>query len=324
MSDEIRQAIATGRRTGLYPAAPSPRLNTSIDQQVAAAVDEISNLPRLPYPSTWSVVANHPGVLEYQVMTDDEYQQANKYDMLMRRLQAIQHENPSSWSGSAIAQLLPGGQPTPIKEPGWFGGERSGATPVPPYRYRGVFAPGQPGRTFMDLWMVPFSAVANNVVRPMADLDKAAEAQPAQLNSATGGLYNLARSKDMNPAWSGEQRFVEDQQFYSPDMLRTGGNPALAYRHYGHSGTVDGAELLGDFGYPDHWSRDFLGMALEAPFDFSTTSLGIMGKNAKRAMRYASPAARSAAMQNIGKGVAGEMAVPAAITGVLEAARQGR
>lgn len=320
---DVRTAIEYGRRTGLYPASVGPGMRPSIDQRVNDAVQEVSSLPSVPYPSTWSVVSKHPGVLGYQVMTDNEYQAASKYDMLMRRLQAIQQDDPSAFRRSAIAQLLPDGNPQPIKAPGWFHDRERGADePVPPYRHRGVFAPGQPGRTFMDLWMVPFSAVANNVIRPSYDLDKAVENQPAQLNNATGGMYGLVTGKDMNPAWSSEQRYVESQGFASPSMLATGGKPHLAYQYEGPSGTVDGPQVLEEIGYPDHWSRDFLGIAMEAPLDPATTSLGLMGKNLARAGRYASPAAKRAALGAAGRNLGGELAAPAVWTGVLEGARR--
>jgi hypothetical protein len=188
-------------------------------------------------------------------------------------------------------------------------------------------AEGQPVRTALEVINVPFAAVANNVVRPFLNMERAVEVQPKQLNKATGGLYNALRGEDPNPRWSAEQRFVEAVPFDSPLMTMTRGNPSLAYQQYEapqETGTVDGAELLGDMGMSPGWNRDLLGMVIETPLDPFTTSIGPMVRNAGRAMRYASPAARNAAIRGAALQGAGEFAVPPAVlTGLLEAAKYG-
>lgn len=322
----VRQAIEAGRRTGIYPlptppGMPKTRYDPTVDDSVQEAVEEIRDLPDLPYPSMADVAVNHPGALGYQVMTDDEYQNVNKYDMLMRRLATIQSENPSAFENSPFAMGLTGGTPAPVQDRGPFPVARDLSKPVPPYRHRGVLASGQPIRNFAELWMAPFSAVANNVIRPAYDLDKAVKVQPSQFNTITGGLSNLVQGKEMNPEWSGEREFAGQSDFTSPQMLVTRGDPAKMYKSNEVSGTVDGAELLEDMGYPDHWSRMFLGMALEAPLDPATASLGLIGKNLARSARYASPAARAAALRAAGMSVGGELAAPAALTGGIEAAK---
>lgn len=328
----VRAAIAQGRATGIYglptpTGMPKSDFDPGVDDLVREAARDVMDLPDLPYPSVASVAANHPGVLGYQVLTDDEYQNVNKYDMLMRRLAAIQGENPSGFKSSDVAQRVTLGEdPEPVRDRSWWGrawGSKpsGGHAPVPPYRHRGVLAPGQAVRTALDLWMVPFSAVANSVVRPMYDLDKAVAHQPAVLNTATGGLANLVQGKDMNPAWSGERAFSESAAPLSPAMLMTKGDPAKMYQYDGPSGTVGGEEILTDAGYPEHWSRTALGMLLEAPLDPATASLGMLGKNAARAMRYASPAARNAALRHMGGNLAGELYAPAAMTGLIETAK---
>lgn len=327
-----RAEIAQGRTTGIYglptpPGMPASAFDPGVDDLATEAGRAVMALPDLPYPSTAEVMANHPGAAGYQVLTDPEYQNVNKYDMLMRRLSAIQQENPSAFRRSEVAQSLTGGAtPEPVKDRSlwgraWGSEAGSGYSPVPPYRHRGVLAPGQPVRNAWDLWMVPFSAVANNVVRPMYDLDKAVATQPAQLANATGGISNLIQGNEMNPAWAEERAFSEAAGPLSPAMILTQGNPAQMYKYDGPSGTVDGEEVLKETGYPEHWSRTALGMLLEAPLDPATTSLGLIGKNAARAMRYASPAARNAALRGVGSNVAGELYAPAAMTGALEYGR---
>lgn len=331
-AQQRRAEIAQGRTTGIFGISPPPGhpkgiLDPGVDDLVREAVQDIKALPKVPYPSTAEVMANHPGVAGYQVLTDKEYQNVNKYDMLMRRLQAIQNENPSGYQQSSEAQGVTFGiAPEPVRDRSMWGnalGSKAGDgySPVPPYRHRGFLAPGQPVRNAWDLWMVPFSAVANNMVRPLYDLDKAVTTQPAQLANATGGISNLIQGKEMNPAWAEERAFSESAGPMSPAMLLTQGNPAKMYQYEGPSGTVDGEEILTETGYPEHWSRTALGMLLEAPLDPATTSLGLIGKNAARVMRYASPAARNAALRGVGSNVAGELYAPAAMTGALEYGR---
>ncbi len=330
-----RAEIAQGRTSGIYglptpSGMPASGFDPGVDDLVLEAKADIMALPKLPYPSTAEVVANHPGVAGYQVLTDPEYQNVNKYDMLMRRLEAIQRENPSGFRNSYQANALTGGiTPEPVRDRSMWGNRLgsepgSGYEPVPPYRHRGVLAPGQPVRNAWDLWMVPFSALANNVVRPFFDLDKAAATQPAQLATATGGLSNLIQGKELNPAWSEDLENSKSAGPMSRAMIETQGNPAMhhEYKSKVPSGTVDGEELLTDMGYPEHWSRTALGMLIEAPFDPATASLGLIGKGLGRAMRYASPVARNAALRSVGRNVAGELYAPMGMTGFLEAAKR--
>ena len=332
-----RAEIAQGRTTGLYglstpPGMPQTIFDPGVDDLVREAVQDIKALPKVPYPSTAEVMANHPGVAGYQVLTDKEYQNVNKYDMLMRRLQAIQNENPSGYRQSSDAQGVTFGiTPEPVRDRSMWGnalGSKAGDgySPVPPYRHRGFLAPGQPVRNAWDLWMVPFSAVANNMVRPLYDLDKAVTTQPAQLANATGGLSNVVQGKEMNPAWSEEREFSESAGPLSLPMMVGQGNPGATYLrdggYKGPSGTVEGEEILTEVGYPEHWSRTALGMLLEAPLDFATNSLKLIGKNAAMAMRSTSPVARNAALRGVGSNVAGEMYAPMGMTGILEAAKE--
>jgi len=325
---KIRAAVDVGRTTGIYPLDPS------VEERIQAAMDEVRDLPPAPYPSTASVVANHPGVAGYQVMTDPEYQQATKYDLLMRRLKAIQDDGKYAYRDSPMAQAIEP-NPEPLQDRSfwaraWGTEAPSGYEPVAPYRHRGVMAEGQPVRNAMEVMNVPFAAVANNVVRPFFNLDKAVDVQPKQLNKATGGLYNAFRGEDPNPQWSAEQLFVESVPFDSPMMIDSQGNPARVYEVFKkytpsqETGVVDGSDLLGDMGMQPGWKRNLLGLAIETPLDPFTTSIGPMVKNAGRAMRYASPAARNAAIRGAGMEAAQEFVLPpAALTGLLEAVKYG-
>ena len=326
--EEVRAAVDVGRQTGIFP------LGAGVNERILAAVEEVRDLPDAQYPSTASVVANHPGVASYQVMTDPEYQQATKYDLLMRRLQAIQQEQPDKYKGSPAAEVY-GPKPEPIRDRSFWaqqwGAEPRGAyDPVAPYRHRGLLAPGQPVRNAMEVMNIPFAAVGNNVVRPFFNLDKAADAQPKQLNKATGGLYNAFRGEDPNPQWSDEQRFVEAVDFDSPLMEGSQGNPTRAWDQLQarvpnqQTGEVYGDELLGDAGMSPGLARQVLGAVVEAPFDPFTTAIGPMVKNAGRAVRYASPTARNAALRRVGADATQEFVLPPAVlTGLLEAAKYG-
>jgi len=326
--EEVRASADVGRQTGIFP------LGAGVDERILAAVDEVRDLPDAEYPSMASVVADHPGVASYQVMTDPEYQQATKYDLLMRRLQAIQQEQPEKYKASPAAEVY-GPNPEPIRDRSFWaekwGTEPRGAyEPIAPYRHRGFLAPGQPIRNATEVMNIPFAAIGNNVVRPFLDLDKAAEVQPHQLNKATGGLYNAFRGEDPNPQWSDEQRFVEGIPFDSPLMEGSQGNPTRvweALQKYSpdqQTGEVYGDELLGDAGMSPGAARQLLGMVIEAPLDPFTTAIGPMVKNAGRAMRYASPTARNAALRRVGSAATQEFVLPPAVlTGLLEAAKYG-
>jgi len=326
--DEVQAAADVGRQTGIYP------LGAGVDERIFAAAEEVKGLPDAAYPSVASVVADHPGLLGYQVMTDPEYQQATKYDLLMRRLQAIQQEQPARYGESPAAQYY-GPNPEPIRDRSFWGETwetkpRGAYEPIAPYRHRGFLATGQPITNAVEVMNIPFAAIGNNIVRPFLDLDKAAQVQPKQMNKATGGLYNAFRGEDPNPQWADEQRFVEAMRFDHPLMLGSEGNPTRAWEQLRarmpaeQNGAVYGDEMLGDAGMPPGVARQILGAVIEAPLDPFTTAIGPMVQGAKTAMRAATPAARNAALRGVGRAAVNEFVLPPAVlTGLLESARYG-
>lgn len=337
--------IAQGRLTGIYglPAPegwPALSVDNPVDLEIHAARQEIANLPDTKFPSMASVAANHPGVLGYQVMSDPEYQNAVRYDNLMRRLESIQRGTGMQFRDSPAAGAYTGGtyRPEPMRDRSFWGeywGSKphSGTEQLPPYRHRGVLATGQPLRNMFDLWMVPFSAIANTAVRPMYDLGKAAAEAPEVANKAFGGVPRAIMAVadpnyqgEPNAQWANERKLAENVPFDDPLMVGTQGDPAAFYRSIPSkmpTGTVEGAQILEEVGYPEHWSRNLMGMAIETPFDFAS-GYAKMAKNIGRVGRYASPAARVAAARHAAGGLAGEMAPVAGMTALLEALQRAQ
>lgn len=307
---------------------------------VQQAYDEVKASPPVKYPSMWSIIANHPGAAGYQVMSDPEYQQAVRYDKLMRRLRDIQREHGGlATRESPLFMALTGGHPEPIRDRSFFASawgtpEPSGDEPLPPYRHRGVLAPGQPMRNAFDAYTVPFSAVANTFVRPTYDLDKAAEAAPEVANKTFLGVPRAIRALadpsykgEINKLWANERKFAESVPFDSPAMVYSQGDPAKMFRDMTSMagatdpGVVDGTTVLEEVGYPDHWSRNLAGMALEIPLD-PMSGIGAMAKNAGRLGRFTSPAAKRAAVGGIARGLGSELAPAAGMTAFMEALRR--
>lgn len=307
---------------------------------VQQAYDEVKAAPPVEYPSTWSVVANHPGVAGYQVMSDPEYQQAVKYDKLMRRLRDIQREHGGlATRESPLFMALTNGSPEPIRDRSfwarqWGTPEPSGDKPLPPYRHRGVLATGQPLRNAFEAYTIPFSAVANTFVRPTYDLDKAAKAAPEVANKTFLGVPRAVRALadpsykgEINKLWANERKFAESVPFDDPLMAYTQGDPAQWFRESTaragatDQGVVDGTTVLEELGYPDHWSRNLAGMALEIPLD-PMSGMAAMAKNAGRLGRFASPAAKRAAVGGIARGLGSELAPAAGMTAFMEALRR--
>lgn len=338
--------IALGRLTGIYGLpAPKDWPQLSIDDptelEVQAARKEIAEQPSLPYPSMASVVANHPGVAGYQIMTDPEYQQAVKYDNLMRRLDAIKSARGGmAFRESPTAGLLTDGtyKPEPMRDRSFWGRywgsqPHAGTEQLPPYRHRGVLAPGQPVRNFMELWMAPFSAVANTGVRSLYDLDKAANEAPEVANKMFGGIPRAVRTLtepgykgEINADWATEQKVVESLAFDDPLMIHTRGNPSKFYLQIPREntpGVVEGAQILEELGYPEHWSRDLIGMGAESLVD-PASGFGLVAKSIGRAGRYASPAARNAALRHAAGGLASEAAPAVGWTALMESLRRAQ
>lgn len=333
-----RSQIARGRLTGIY-GDPLPS-ESPVDAEVQYALQDIGATPDTKFPSTASVVANHPGVLGYQVMSDAEYQNAVKYDNLMRRLESIQRGTGMQFRDSPAAGAYTGGtyRPEPMRDRSFWGeywGSKphSGAEQLPPYRHRGVLATGQPLRNAFDMWMVPFSAVANTAVRPMYDLDKAAAEAPEVANKAFGGVPRAIMAVadptyqgEPNPQWANERKFAESVPFDNPAMIETKGDPAAFYRMLPNNrptGTVEGAQILEEVGYPEHWSRDLLGMGAESLVD-PASGFGLVAKSLGRAGRYASPVARNAALRHAAGGLASEATPAAGMTALLEVLRRAQ
>lgn len=338
-----RSEIAMGRLTGIY-GAPNPKdwpvttVDDPVELEARAARQEMADLPDLPYPSTANVMANHPGVLGYQVMTDPEYQQAVKYDNLMRRLEAIKSDRGGmAFRESPTAGLLTGGtyKPEPMRDRSFWGEywkskPHSGTEQLPPYRHRGVLASGQPLRNALELWQVPFSAVSNTAIRPWYDLDKAAAAAPEVANKAFAGIPRAIRAVtepgyegEINQDWADEQRFVENQRFDGEPMLATKGNPANLYRAMqtgSTPGIVEGPEILGELGYPEHWSRDLLGIMGESVLD----PMSGYGAVAKGIGGLGRSGARAQALRTAAGGLASEATPAASMAALLEVLRRAQ
>lgn len=294
-----------------------------IYDRIQQAVDETSQTPRQPYPSMLSVVANHPGVIGHQILTDEEYQQKLKYAALMERLQKIQAEDAEAFNRAVIysepaVNSLSGqrytrdvlGRELEFGEP-----DRS------PYRERGILDPGMPLRNAFDVVQAPFS-VAANTARSAWDLDKAAEEAPYVANKATGGLWNAFQGKDPNEAWAQERALVGKIPFNHTLMFKTKGNPGAALPQLPERGIVEGPQVLKeDFGMPDNWKTDLAGYALEAAADPVTGATAAI-RHLSKGLRAAAPAARAAHALRAGSLFGQEMAMPATWVGIGEANRR--
>jgi hypothetical protein len=294
-----------------------------IYDRIQQAVDETSQMPRQPYPSMLSVVANHPGVLGHQILTDEEYQQKLKYAALMERLQKIQEEDAPGFNQAVIYReparnsLTGEGYMRDVvgRELKFDDIDRS------PYRERGMLSPGMPLRNAFDVMQVPFS-VAANTARSAWDLDKAAEEAPYVANKATGGLWNAFQGKDPNEALAQERALVGKIPFNHTLMFKTKGNPGAALPQLPERGIVEGPQVLKeDFDFPDNWKTDMAGYALEAAADPVTGATSAIRHLAK-GLRAAAPAARAAHALRAGRLFGQEMAMPATWVGIGEANRR--
>jgi hypothetical protein len=306
-----------------------------IYDRIQQAVDETAQMQRQPYPSMLSVVANHPGFLGHQILSDEEYQQKLKYAALMERLQKIQEEDAQGFNQAVIYQEpavnrytgKPYMRDVVGRELEFDDIDRS------PYRERGVLSPGMPLRNAFDVMQVPFSVAANTArglyaagVNDMPMLDRAAKAAPEVANKATGGIWNAVQGKDPNEAWAQERAAVASIPFSHPLMYMGKGNPgAILARDLpplADNGIVEGPQVLKeDFDFPDNWKTDMAGYALEAAMDpaFGMTS-GI--RHLSKAVRAAAPAAKAAHALRAGSLFGQEMAMPATWVGIGEANRR--
>jgi hypothetical protein len=294
-----------------------------IYDRIQQAVDETSQMPRQPYPSMLSVVANHPGVLGHQILTDEEYQQKLKYAALMERLQKIQEEDAPGFNQAVIYReparnsLTGEGYMRDVvgRELKFDDIDRS------PYRERGMLSPGMPLRNAFDVMQVPFS-VAANTARSAWDLDKAAEEAPYVANKATGGLWNAFQGKDPNEALAQERALVGKIPFNHTLMFKTKGNPGAALPQLPERGIVEGPQVLKeDFDFPDNWKTDMAGYALEAAADPVTGATSAIRHLAK-GLRAAAPAARAAHALRAGRRFGPARAMPATWVGIGEASRR--
>jgi hypothetical protein len=270
-----------------------------------------------------SVVANHPGVLGHQILTDEEYQQKLKYAALMERLQKIQAEDTPGFNQAVIYReparnsLTGDGYMRDVvgRELKFDDIDRS------PYRERGMLSPGMPLRNAFDVVQAPFS-VAANTARAAWDLDKAAENAPHVANKATGGLWNAVQGKDPNEAWAAERAEVGKIPFSHPLMFMGKGNPGAVLPQLPDKGIVEGPQVLKeDFGFPDNWKTDMAGYALEAAADPVTGATAAI-RHLSKGLRAAAPAARAAHALRAGSLFGQEMAMPATWVGIGEASRR--
>lgn len=294
-----------------------------IYDRIQQAIDETAQMPRQPYPSMWSVVANHPGVLGHQILTDEEYQQKLKYAALMERLRKIQEEDAPGFNQAVIYrepdfnEFTGKGYMRPVvgRELKFDDIDRS------PYRTRGMLASGMPLRNAFDVMQAPFS-VAANTARAAWDLDKAADEAPHVANKATGGIWNAVQGKDPNEAWAQERATVGRIPFSHPFMFMGKGNPGAVLPQLPDRGIVEGPQVLKeDFGFPDDWKTDMAGYAMEAAVDPVTGATQAI-RHLSRGLRAAAPAARAAHAMRAGSLFGQEMAMPAAWVGIGEANRR--
>jgi hypothetical protein len=302
-----------------------------IYDRIQQAMDETAQAPRQPYPSMLSVVANHPGVLGHQILTDEEYQQKLKYAALMERLQKIQAEDTPGFNQAVIYReparnsLTGDGYMRDVvgRELKFDDIDRS------PYRERGMLSPGMPLRNAFDVMQVPFSVAANTArgiyaagVNDMPMLDRAAKAAPEVANKATGGLWNAVQGKDPNEAWAAERAEVGKIPFSHPLMFMGKGNPGAVLPQLPDKGIVEGPQVLKeDFDFPDNWKTDMAGYAMEAAIDPVTGATQAI-RHLSKGLRAAAPAARAAHAMRAGGLFGQEMAMPAAWVGIGEANRR--
>lgn len=258
-----------------------PLTAPDVDDLVRRAVDEVAAEPARPYPSMWSVIANHPGALTHQILTDEEYQQKVKYDSLMRRLDAIQKQLPDQFRQKVFVDF---GDGKPVR-----GSDlKVGPQDVSPYRQRGMLEEGMPVANAFQVLQAPFSLIANTA-RAAYDMPRAAEEAPYVANKATGGLWNALQGKDPNPSWAEERKWAGQVPFNSPLMLLTDGNPGLAVGikpQEKERGSIEGPDFLkSDFGWKDSLGTDLAGYALEAAVDPVTGATDAVRHAAKAAQK---------------------------------------
>lgn len=288
-----------------------PLTAPDVDDLVDKAYADVRALPKYPYPSMGSVIANHPGFLGHQILTDQEYQEKRKYDELMRRLESIRTDLPDQFRQKKFE--------FPSMRPIMGSDIEFGPQDITPYRKRGVMDEGMPIRNAMQVLQAPFSVVANTA-RAAYDLPKAAEEAPYVANKATGGLWNAAQGKDPNPSWSQEREFAGSIPFDHPLMMVTKGNPGAAYNELydppAERGSIEGPDYLKeDFGFPDSLGTDIAGYALEAAADPITGAAKAMS-HAGKALKVLSPAARNAHALRAAGLLGQEIALPSAWSGV--------
>lgn len=285
-----------------------PLTAPDVDDLVDQAYSDVRALPKYPYPSLGSVIVNHPGVLQNQILTDQEYQEKRKYDALMRRLGQIQEQLPDQFAQKQF--------PVPGSDPIYGRDIQAGPQDTSPYRRRDMLGAGMPLANALQVVQAPFS-VAANTLRAAYDLPKAAEEAPYVANKATGGLFNIVQGKDPNPTWSAEREFAGRVPFDSPLMMLTEGNPGSAYGIlYGSQerGSLEGPQVLKeDFGFPDTVGTDMAGNAIEALVDPIGSPYQIY-KTAGRALTAGSRAAMKANATRAAKLLGVEMALPTAFT----------
>lgn len=238
--------------------------------RIQDAVAQTRRQPRAQKPSIVDVALDHPGPLNYQIMGDQEFDNRQRYNDLIGRLEAIQEQSPAAFNRSDGARLLAGsGRDGDIVLP------PSG--PVKPYVERGYMAQGQPLANAVDLALIPFSAVANAATGLLAPkrpgqpdpLDEAVRRGPQQRNKATFGLASLLPGAPKTE-WSLENEYADSIPFDDPRMA--GGNPRSTYKA-GETGTMDGPQVLDSLGVEDGLAKTVGGFALEALLDPFTTGL---------------------------------------------------
>jgi hypothetical protein len=191
-------AFAGPLKSGYIPAAAAgPNIPWLVDD----AKQKIAVQRPVELPSLASRMFHHPGVLGYAMRDQDEYNDAVKHDLLVKRLREIRDQFPNEFANTN-AGTGPDGKPIQ-----WGDVPLDQDTTPSPYKWRGISAPGQPMREGSD-WLRSVFSIPQNAVRVMGGSVNQAKAESDMakgLDTALMGIPSMIQGKDANPEWSGDK-----------------------------------------------------------------------------------------------------------------------
>ena len=235
-------------------------------EQIRRLRDEAAR-EQFDYPSTWSLVANHPGVLAYQLKTEPHYQQDMRRASWLDKVAAMQRQYQDDGRGLQFRDAVNPKFLEAVERRGELKG---------PYWNRGVMAFGQPLREGLN-WAGAIPATIYNAGRMAAGVEGADRDFEDSADLASGRMLGLAvgRENPTQQAWEMERKAAEERPLEDLSFVMEGKTGArilptmdnLQYESLASRGQTSGNNVLGELGVQEGWKRQLAGALMDAAVD---------------------------------------------------------